>query len=56
VSLVLSRTHTIEVRGDIACLRAQLTDCCLKVNLDLTNLGQELVKLKESNKVEHFEG
>jgi hypothetical protein len=26
------------------------------VNLDLANTEQELVKLKKSNKVEHFEG
>jgi hypothetical protein len=36
-----------EVRREIAGLKVQLSDCCPKVKRDLTNLEQEVAKLKE---------
>jgi hypothetical protein len=36
-----------DVRREVAGVKAQLSDCWLKVNRDLTNLEQELAKLKE---------
>jgi hypothetical protein len=36
-----------EVRRDVAGLKAQLLDCCPKVQQDLTDLERELGKLKE---------
>jgi hypothetical protein len=36
-----------EVRQEVAGLKAELSDCCQKVKSDLTNLEQELAKLKE---------
>jgi hypothetical protein len=36
-----------EVRREVAGLKAQLSECCRKGKKDLTNLEQELAKLKE---------
>jgi hypothetical protein len=40
-------TKVEEVRREAAGLKAELSDCCPKVNKDLTSLERELAKLKE---------
>jgi uncharacterized protein YukE len=47
LGLAETKDRTSRIESDVARLKAQFSDWCPKMNQDMTNLQQELAKLKD---------